>query len=227
MLSQQLNGYVECFQVMSHRVLQAHQLDVSRSPSYETKPSGSSWLWSMKSCFCHHSLNLFFCSFSAFTLKFKLLKHIKSLFSINQELVYNISASLDFLFPIICIFPIHSVSLSSLLLMVAFFVVHQRLALVSGVRFWRKQESGPSCRAAWPHHSHVDTLSLHRLSVIPAPPDKFTNQYFTSRLHLWNHKPVRNQTAILPLSLQPSPTSAFVGKKPELNLNENTSPSLS
>lgn len=168
-----------------------------------------------------------FCSFSAFTLKFKLLKHIKSLFSINQELVYSISASLDFLFPLICIFPIHSVSLSSLLLVVAFLVVHQRLALVSGVRFWRKQESGPSCRAAWPHHSHVDTLSLRRLSVIPAPPDKFTNQYFTSRLHLWNHKPVGNQTAILPVSLQPSPTSAFVGKKPELNLNENTSPSLS
>lgn len=43
----------------------------------------------------------------------------------DQELVYNISVSLNFLFPLICIFPVHSVSLSSLLLMmVAFFVVH-------------------------------------------------------------------------------------------------------
>lgn len=129
-----------------------------------------------------------------------LIKNIKH--HLIKNLIYNISVSLDFLFSLICIFPIHSVSLSSLLLMmVAFFVVHQRLALVSGVRFWRKQESGPSCRAAWPHHSHGDTLSLRRLLAIPAPPDKFTNQYFTSRLQLWDHKPVGNQTAIVPLSL--------------------------
>lgn len=52
-----------------------------------------------------------------------LIKNIKH--HLIKNLIYNISVSLDFLFSLICIFPIHSVSLSSLLLMmVAFFVVH-------------------------------------------------------------------------------------------------------
>lgn len=87
MLSQQLNGYVEYFQVMSHQVLQAHQLDVSRSPSYETKPSGSSWLWSMKCCFCHHShsLKLFLQFQGIHTLKVCSFIHIKSFFCLKKQ----------------------------------------------------------------------------------------------------------------------------------------------